>query len=210
MKGDERLITFLIILEEIYFWVFILLGLVTRYFLKKEKLSILLFGATPFIDLILLIFTVFDLKNGEKATFGHALAAIYIGVSIAYGKQMIKWADIHFQYYFFKIDNRPAKLFGIERGKKEMHGFFKHVIAYITGGTFLVGMNFFLKHSTNTENLMTVFRIWSIILGIDFLISFSYILFPTRKKIDDSSQNFSVLNNSLRKDRLIHSLARLS
>lgn len=176
------MITFFIILAEISYWIFILLGLVTRYIIKQEKLSIWLFGATPLIDLMLLIFTVFDLKNGTEATFAHALAAIYIGVSIAYGKQMIKWADIQFQYYFLKIDNRPAKLFGIERGKKEMEGFFKHLIAYLIGGIFLVGMIYFLNNATNTENLMATWRIWSIILGIDFLISFSYILFPTSKK----------------------------
>ncbi|SFA70594.1 MULTISPECIES: hypothetical protein [unclassified Bacillus (in: firmicutes)] len=176
------MITFLIILAEVCFWIFIILGLVTRYVFKKEKLSILLFGATPLIDLILLIFTAFDLKSGAEATFVHALAAIYIGVSLAFGKQMIKWADIKFQYHFLKIDNRPAKLFGIERGKKEMEGFFRHLIAYLIGATLLVGMKYLLKETTDTEYLISTLRTWSVILGLDFFISLSYRLFPTTKK----------------------------
>jgi hypothetical protein len=176
------MIAFFIILAEICFWVFILLGLVVRYVYKKEKASIWLLGTTPFIDLMLLIFTVFDLKSGEEATFVHALASVYIGVSVAFGKQMIKWADIQFHYYFLKIDNRAPKMFGIERGKKELHGFFKHLIAYLIGGTIIVGMNYFLRNTTDTENLMLTLRIWSIILGIDFLQAISYFLFPTTKK----------------------------
>ncbi|MFS0639141.1 hypothetical protein AB1K84_25035 [Mesobacillus foraminis] len=134
------MITILIILTEIGFWIFILAGLVMRYLLKKEKLSLWLFGMTPLIDLLLLLFTAFDLKNGADANFAHGLVAIYIGVSIAYGKQMIRWADRQFQYYFLKIDNRPKKLYGRERGKKEMLGLFRHLMAFIIGGAFLGGM----------------------------------------------------------------------
>ncbi|MCA1032446.1 hypothetical protein LCL95_15530 [Bacillus timonensis] len=176
------MIAFLIILAEVCFWVFIVLGLVARYVFKKENLSIWLFASTPIIDLLLLVFTVLDLKNGEVATFIHGLAAVYIGVSIAFGKQMIKWADINFQYYFLKEDNRPAKLFGIERGKKEIKGFLKHLFAFIIGATILAGMNYFLRDYTNTVTLMTTLRIWLIILGIDFIISMNYFLFPTSTK----------------------------
>lgn len=177
------MITFLIVMAEVCFWIFIILGLVTRYVFEKEKLSIWLFGVTPLIDLILLIFTVFDLKSGAEATFVHALAAIYIGISIAFGKQMIKWADIKFKYHFLKIDNRPAKLFGIERGKKEMEGFFRHLIAYLIGATLLVGLKYLLRDTTTDEGqLMATLRTWSVILGLDFFISLSYRVFPTTKK----------------------------
>ncbi|MBE4907251.1 hypothetical protein IMZ08_04150 [Bacillus luteolus] len=176
------MITFLIILAEICFWIFILAGLVTRYILKKEKLSIWLLGSTPLIDLLLLVFTVIDLKSGGQATFVHALAAIYIGVSIAFGKQMITWADRQFKYYVLKIDERPGKLYGVERGKKEIEGFFRHVLAYLIGAALLMGMHYLARNSTDTEALLGTLRTWSVVLGIDFLISFSYYLFPNSKK----------------------------
>jgi uncharacterized membrane protein YraQ (UPF0718 family) len=176
------LITFLIVLAEILFWFCIIVGLITRYIFKKEKVSIWLLGSTPLIDLLLLLFTVFDLKNGEQASMVHALAAIYIGVSIGFGKQMINWADIKFKFYVLKIDERTGKLYGIERGKKEIEGFFRHVLAYAIGAGILAGMHYFLKDSTDTEVLMGTLRTWSLVLGIDFLISFSYYLFPNSKK----------------------------
>jgi hypothetical protein len=176
------LITLLIILAEIGFWIFILLGFVIRYFLKKPRLSIWILGATPLIDLLLLIFVTIDLNNGAEATFAHTIAAIYIGVSIAFGKQMITWADIRFQYYFLKIDNRPIKLFGIERGKKEIRSFMQHLVAYLIGGILLIGMIYFSSDETSTDNILATLRYWSIILGIDFLISISYVLFPPSKK----------------------------
>ncbi|QOR66445.1 hypothetical protein IM538_22230 [Cytobacillus suaedae] len=176
------MITFLILLAEVCFWIFIVVGLITRYIFKKEKLSIWLFGATPLIDLFLLVFTVIDLKNGAQATFVHALAAIYIGVSIAFGKQLIKWADSQFKYYVLKIDERPGKLYGVERGKKEIEGFFRHVLAYLIGGALIMGMHYLSRNTTDTEALLGTLRTWSVVLGIDFLISFSYYLFPNSKK----------------------------
>jgi hypothetical protein len=70
------LIGWLIIFCEIGFWVFVLAGLLVRYILKKKKLGTLLLICTPFVDIILLIATVLDLKNGANATTVHGLSAI--------------------------------------------------------------------------------------------------------------------------------------
>ena len=176
------MITTLIILAEISFWIFILLGFFTRYVLKKKKMSLWLLGATPVIDLLLLIFVVIDLSGGAEATFAHTIAAIYLGVSIAFGKSMIAWADVQFQYYFLKTDKRPPKLYGLARGKKELIGFSQHLLAYFIGGLLLAGMFFFLDNESSREVIIDTFRLWSLILGIDFVIALSYVLFPSRKK----------------------------
>lgn len=60
-------IVWLIIFCEIAFWVVIILGLVTRYILKQQKLGLFFFALTPIVDLILLITTVVDLMNGAIA-----------------------------------------------------------------------------------------------------------------------------------------------
>lgn len=85
---------------EIGFWVFVLAGLVARYIFHKQRLGALLFICTPVVDVLLLIATVIDLKNGSMATTVHGIAAIYIGVSVAFGHRMIKWADERFAYRF--------------------------------------------------------------------------------------------------------------
>jgi len=83
------LITSFIVICEIAFWIVILIGLITRYIVKKEKLGLFFLALTPVIDLFLLVFTGWDLYNGAVATKAHAIAAIYIGVSIAFGKSTV-------------------------------------------------------------------------------------------------------------------------
>lgn len=92
-----------IITAEIAFWIVIILGLICRYVLKMPKLSIFFFALTPVIDLLLVILTALDLKAGTSASISHGIAAIYIGVSIAYGKTIITWADEKIPTMFFKI-----------------------------------------------------------------------------------------------------------
>ena len=66
------------------------------------------------LDLILLVSTSLDLYHGATAELPHAIAAVYIAVSIVFGKSMIQWADERFQYILRKkvqnLINRKALL----------------------------------------------------------------------------------------------------
>ncbi|MEG0258926.1 MAG: hypothetical protein RR595_12645 [Lysinibacillus sp.] len=177
-----KIIVYFIIGAEIAFWLFILAGLVLRYIFKFKRLSLVVLAATPIIDVVLILLTVFDLKNEETATVFHGLSAIYIGASIAYGKQMVTWADQHFTYYVLKTGKRPEKVYGKERGKRELSGFIRHIVAYIIGASILWGILLFLGKDEQTIALFNVWRIWSIVLVIDGIISLSYVFFPTTKK----------------------------
>lgn len=112
-----NLIVILLITAEILFWVFIILGLISRYVMRREKLGLFFFVLTPVIDLTLVITMSLDLLNGATATMPHGIAAVYIGVSIAFGKQMIRWADERFKYFVLKTDERPIKTTGIKHAK---------------------------------------------------------------------------------------------
>ena len=101
-------IAWIIVACEIGFWLVILLGLITRYLFKRERLGFFFLALTPVIDLILLLVTATDLYNGATATQVHAIAAIYLGVSIAFGKSMIRWADERFVYYIQKQGSKPV------------------------------------------------------------------------------------------------------
>lgn len=103
-------IAWMIVFCEIAFWVVIVLGLAVRYVFKRHTLGLLFLALTPVIDLILLAATGVDLYRGASATAAHGIAAVYIGISIAYGKQMIQWADEKFQYYVTKR-NKTAETF---------------------------------------------------------------------------------------------------
>lgn len=85
---------------EIGFWVLLGAGLVARYPLRMPRLSGALLLGVPLIDLVLLVVTVIDLRRGATATFGHGLAAAYLGFSVAFGHSMIRWADQRFAHRF--------------------------------------------------------------------------------------------------------------
>ncbi|RYL92648.1 hypothetical protein ABNN70_01950 [Sporolactobacillus sp. Y61] len=175
------MIYWFIIADEISFWLFILLGLITRYIMKKEKLSLFFFISTPFLDLLLLILTFFDLRSGHPASFAHALAAIYIGVSIAFGSQMVKWADVRFAHHFAG-GPAPAKKpkFGKAHARWERQGWYRHLLAWFIGSGLMLVVYFLSGHPDQNEVLFKTARLWLIILAADFIISFSYTLFPKK------------------------------
>ena len=90
----------LIIASEIGFWVLLGAGLAARYLLRWRRVSTVLLVCVPLIDIVLLVATVVDLRRGAEPEWGHGLAALYIGFSIAFGKDMIRWADQRFAHRF--------------------------------------------------------------------------------------------------------------
>ena len=175
-------IGWLIVGAEIAFWVVILLGLVTRYILKKKGLGLFFLALTPVIDLVLLIATAVDLYNGATASTVHGIAAIYLGVSIGFGKSMIAWADRQFTYHILKQGQMPAKKHGFEHARHEIKGSFQHLLAFLIGAAFILGIHFFIGDYERTAELLNPLRIWAIVVGIDLLYSSSYFIWPKRVK----------------------------
>ncbi len=177
------LIAWIIIACEVGFWIFVLAGLIARYVFNQRKLGNLLLICTPIVDLLLLVATVIDLKNGAVATTVHGIAAIYIGVSIAFGHRMIAWADVRFAYYF-RNGPKPdkKKKYGSEYAKIEREGWFRHLLSWVIGSGIIFAIIYYIDNNPQTEQLFHIFRLWSIILIIDFLISFSYTVFPRQQK----------------------------
>lgn len=182
-KKDVSLMAFVILTGEVLFWVFVLGGLFCRYILKQKTLGAFLLWATPVIDLAIILFTIWDLKNGATANFFHSLAAIYIGVSIVYGKSMIAWADERFAH---RYNNGPepqkAPKYGVVRARNERIGWYKHALAWLLGCGLLAGMIWLVGDDSKTMQFQYTIRTWSIVIAIDFLISFSYTLWPKEKK----------------------------
>ncbi|MFB4166840.1 hypothetical protein [Virgibacillus sp. JSM 102003] len=177
------LIAWMIVASEIGFWVLIAAGFITRYVFNLKKLGLILLALTPVIDLILLVATSVDLYRGATATEVHGIAAIYIGVSVAFGKSMIEWADIRFQYYVMKQGPKPVKRYGFDYAKHYFKSWGQHVFAYIIGAGFLFGLIYFINDSSRTEVLTGFLRIWTLVLGVDLLIAISNFIWPKRKKV---------------------------
>ncbi|MGM7636809.1 hypothetical protein [Bacillus sp. Hm123] len=58
--------------------------------------------------------TSVDLWRGATATQANMIVAVYLGVSLAFGKNMINWADEKFRYYVLKEDSKSVKKYGME------------------------------------------------------------------------------------------------
>lgn len=166
---------------EIAFWIVILLGFFSRYVLKKKKLGWFFLALTPVIDFILFVTTSYDLYRGATATTAHAIAAVYIGVSIGYGKSMINWADERFRYYVTKDGEKPVKLYGMEYAIHYLKGWGRHVFSYVIGAGLLVGVIYLIDNSSRTEAMVEVLKVWSLVLGIDFVFTISYFIWPRKK-----------------------------
>ncbi|MEH7503750.1 2TM domain-containing protein [Neobacillus drentensis] len=175
------MIGWLIIACEIGFWVFVLAGLLARYIFKKKKIGTLLLICTPIVDIILLIATVNNLKNGAVATTVHGISAIYIGVSVVFGHRMIKWADENFAYRFANGEKPiKKKKYGREHAKQERSGWYRHFVSWLIGGSILAVIILFINNPSQTKALLDTLELWSFILVIDFIVSFSYTLFPRK------------------------------
>ena len=175
------MITAFIIGCEIGFWVLVLAGLAARYLLRLRTLGTVLLLLTPIVDLILIVATAIDLRNGANATFMHGISAIYIGVSIAYGHKMITWADVRFAHRFAGgPEPVPNPRHGPEHARYERRMWFHHLLAWAIGSLVLLGMIWYVDDAARSGSLYGMLRLWSIAIAIDFLYSFSFTFRPKK------------------------------
>ncbi|MEV4518201.1 hypothetical protein AB0K00_55755 [Dactylosporangium sp. NPDC049525] len=93
---------------EIAFWIVLAAGLILRYPLRLPRAGAVALAAVPLVDLVLLIACAVDLHGGAIAGSRHALAALYLGFSVAFAHSMVRWADVRFAYHFAG-GPKPAK-----------------------------------------------------------------------------------------------------
>lgn len=166
-----------IVICEVAFWVAILAGLVARYLLRRPPLGAALLVLAPVIDVVLLVLVAVDLLGGGTASWQHGLAAIYIGVSVAYGKRMIAWADTRFRHRFAD-GPPPERLSGARYTVKcwrdaLLTAFAMGIAAAILGAIILL-----VDDAGRTAALSGYFRVLGIILAIDLIWAVSYTVWP--------------------------------
>jgi hypothetical protein len=85
---------------EIGFWIVLGAGLLARYGLRRRRLGAVLLLTVPLVDLALLVLTAVDLRSGAEPDLSHGLAALYLGFSVAFGHDLIRWADVRVAHRF--------------------------------------------------------------------------------------------------------------
>ncbi|WP_348788408.1 hypothetical protein [Leifsonia sp. NPDC080035] len=165
---------------EVLFWVFLALGLSARYLLRRPRLGAVLLALSPAADLVLLTATALDLRAGATATFAHGLAAIYLGFSVAYGRALIRWADVRFAHRFAGGD-APRKKFGAAYTKACWLHVGRSLLAVAITAAVLGLLWVLAGDPSRTQALLDAGRIAGIILLIDTLWAVSYTVWPRRE-----------------------------
>jgi hypothetical protein len=158
---------------EIGFWVLLAAGLATRYLLRLPKVGMVLLAGVPLVDVVMLVASVIDIQRGGEPSFKHSLAAIFVGVSVGFGHQTLKWADQWAAHYLAGAP-RPVKppKGGPERARRERAGWFRHLLAYAVGSGIMLALG--LLSGQGYDALLGPAWTWTIVLVIDAIVSFSY------------------------------------
>ena len=168
-----------IVVCEVLFWVAILGGLAARYLLRRARLGAALLILAPVIDAVLLALVAVDLLGGATASWQHGLAAIYVGISVAYGKRMVAWADVRFAYRFAG-GPAPERLTGMRYTLKCWRDVLLTTLAVGIAAAILGSIILLVNDAERTAALSGYFGILGIILAIDLVWALSYTVWPKR------------------------------
>lgn len=168
-----------IIACEIGFWLAIIAGLVARYVFRRPRLGAMLLLAAPVIDLILLVLVGVDLLGGGTASWHHGLAALYIGVSVAYGHRMVAWADAKFAQWFRGAAPRPGR-YGWDYARACWKDVPRTLLAAAIAAAVLGGLILLVGAPERTSELLRFFPILGVVIGIDVLWALGYTAWPKK------------------------------
>jgi len=168
-----------IVVCEVLFWVAILGGLAARYLLRRARFGAALLILAPVIDAVLLALVAVDLLGGATASWQHGLAAIYVGISVAYGKRMVAWADVRFAHRFAG-GPAPERLTGMRYTLKCWRDVLLTALAVGIAAAILGFIILLVNDAERTAALSGYFGILGIILAIDLVWALSYTVWPKR------------------------------
>ncbi len=177
------MLVYLVVFCEVAFWALLAGGLSFLYIFKKPKVGGVLLALSPGVDAVLLVATAFDLRAGSPAVFAHVLSVIYLAMALVYGRRMVRWMDVRFNHRFCggPAPEKKAKG-GRAHAAQERAGWLRHLAMFSIACIGASSLALFSGHPQEVaEAYLPTFRLWGIIVAIDFVVSFSYTLFPRKE-----------------------------
>ncbi|MEO6866479.1 MAG: hypothetical protein ABI200_00480 [Gaiellales bacterium] len=166
-----------IIACEIAFWVFVVLGLLARYVAGWQRTGLVLLAMTVVVDVVLLAAVIIHLRSGAAGSFTHGLAALYLGYSVAYGRKMIRWADVRFAHRFAE-GPAPVKRYGSDYTVECWRDLARTSLAAAIAAGVLWALIAMVDDPSRTNDLANVYQLLGILLAIDLLWAISYTVWP--------------------------------
>ncbi|WP_329148012.1 hypothetical protein OG501_11605 [Streptomyces niveus] len=175
------MIVTLIIICEVGFWVLLGLGLALRYFAGMPRASVAVLLCEPLLEILLLVVTAIDLKNGAEPDWKHGLAAVYIGFSVALGPELIKWADGRFAHRFA---GGPPPVRPPKYGKARMVHEWKTAARWIVASAIAMGLLQAAIWYVGSDGEIGSLQMWQqkmlFVIGVNVVWALSYTLFPKK------------------------------
>lgn len=167
---------------EVGFWVFIGLGLVARYLLRRRRTGAVLLAMAPVVDVVLLVATAVHLRNGAVAGGEHALAALYIGFSVAFGHQLIHAADLRFAHRFAG-GPPPPRRYGRDHTRAGWADLGRTVLAAGLAAAIVAGLQAFVADPTRTAALTGLHPLLGTLCAAQLLWAVGGTLWPRRPPV---------------------------
>ena len=102
---------------------------------------------------------------------------------MAWGTRIVDWADVRIAHRFAGGPAPvPPPRTGRQHAVRQRREWLRHLVAW-SAGTALLGLGvLFVGDLERTEALLGVAALWTLVLVVDFLISFSYSLWPRQPR----------------------------
>lgn len=202
----EHKIAFLII-SEVIFWVFVVLALLFRYWFRMKKASLVAFIILILEEIAVLFLGVLDyIHMGTFSSF-QVIIVIFIIYGLIFGKSDLKKLDrwikkkvAHLKGETLSIVDEDTRgdIYGEEHAKQERQNFYGHFLTFVMAHIIFAILFGFVPDSlfsiplphgiegiiktSNHEPIASISNVWTKILIIDFIWSFSYTIFPKKEK----------------------------
>ncbi|MFD5949384.1 hypothetical protein ACFWAZ_25360 [Streptomyces collinus] len=166
---------------EIGFWVLLAAGLATRYLLKMPRTGLALLLCEPLLEVVLLVATALDLKNGAEPNWTHGLAALYIGYTVGHGHRTVKWLDGHAAHRLGGAPSPPKPpRYGMARARHEGTVWLGTLMGAVVATVLLQLAIWYVDDPSRVTSLESWRWVAWRTAGIHGLIALSYAVWPRK------------------------------
>ncbi|WP_127529527.1 hypothetical protein [Paenibacillus kobensis] len=202
----EHIWQFLVIAEAI-FWITMLTAITLKYWFGHKKAAFSVFVFTIVNELWILFLGIVDMRQSNELTGFQIIIIILLLYTLLLGKHQMQKIDRSLYRVVARIkkEQTPAHVREVKYGKdkaiEEMKLFGLHVLLFLSAHAVFYLFVYFGNRELNpvpsghlidwlrgqfqlNESLVQMNKIWSVVLLLDALISFSYLFLP--KKPDET------------------------
>ncbi|MFF8396892.1 hypothetical protein [Streptomyces sp. NPDC016172] len=166
---------------EIGFWVLLAAGLSVRYLLRMPRTGLALLLCEPLLEVVLLVATALDLKNGADPNWTHGLAALYIGYTVGHGHRTVKWLDGHAAHRLGGAPPPPKPpRYGMARARHEGKVWLGTLTAAVVATVLLQLAIWYVDDPSRVTSLENWRWVAWRTAGIHGLIALSYAIWPRK------------------------------